>query len=282
MRILIPTDLSEGSAHAIRYAASLVETLNAELILLHTWTITPPYPEFGEYVAAMDAGYFAAQAAEKTREFIKGLHNDYPIFGTPLVHEGFAPETIIGVMKELKPDLTIMGRRALSPAGRAVLGSITAAVVKKATCPVLIVPEKTPVTALKEVAFATDFHDNDLASLQLLLKIVKPHGSHLRVVHFNTPGPDHGSDPQLFADHEQRIRMHLRYAGLEFEAVACQNLQEGLDSYMAEKHVQLLALADTRRSRWQLLFEPSVTTHALHHFETPLLVFQARDGEGDF
>jgi len=272
MRVLIPTDFSESSIHAIRYAANLTETHHTELILLHAWTITPPYPEFAEYVAAMDTSYFGERAMKRTREFINRLHDEYPFFGTPLTREGFAPDVILDAMEELKPDLTVMGRRGMPGIGRAVFGSITSAVVKKAAGPVLIVPEKAPVVPLQEAAFATDFHESDLQALQLLVKIAKPHGSHLNAVHFNVPGTgDHG-DGIAFESYEKHIRSLLRYAGLSFETVDCQDLREGVDSYLVRKNIQLLALAGTARSRWQQLFEPSLTRHVMRHLQVPLLV----------
>src|SRR5512139_970585 len=41
-KILCPTDFSPGSQNALRFAAQLATTANAELVVVHAWFVPPP------------------------------------------------------------------------------------------------------------------------------------------------------------------------------------------------------------------------------------------------
>lgn len=140
-RILVPTDFSEHSKTALRYAAAFAEKFGAEVYLLHVFqdlaifqpdavTVGPPaMPPIEEMLAA------ARTALQRSLQ-------DCPIKGITChleVREGTAFEEIVDFAKESDCDLIVMGTHGRGWLAHVLLGSVAEKVVRKAPCPVLTV-----------------------------------------------------------------------------------------------------------------------------------------------
>ena len=119
--ILFPTDYSDASRPAGRMAADLARHFKARLHLVH---VVPPVTDPGP------AGAMAAALAE--------LGPGVDVV-TAVVHGRIASE-IVSYAARHDVDMIVMGTRGRASVSRAVLGSVAAAVVRRAACPVLTVP----------------------------------------------------------------------------------------------------------------------------------------------
>ena len=119
--ILLPTDYSDASRAAGRMAAELARHFNARLHLVH---VVPPVTDPGP------AGDMALVLAE--------LGPDLDVV-TAVVLGRIAPE-IVSYAARNDVDMIVMGTRGRTSVSRALLGSVAAAVVRRAACPVLTVP----------------------------------------------------------------------------------------------------------------------------------------------
>jgi nucleotide-binding universal stress UspA family protein len=133
--ILHPTDFSEYSAAAFRYACSLAETTGARLILLHVHETASVV--FGDlYPVPVDLA--------TARETLQGQLLDVvpPIPTIPVerhVVEGYAAEEIVRFAEEHHCDLIVIGTHGRTGLRRLLLGSVAEKVLRKAPCPVLTV-----------------------------------------------------------------------------------------------------------------------------------------------
>lgn len=143
-RILVPTDFSEYSEQAIKYAAEMAARNDGSLTLLHVApdipAIVSPIPES----TAMQAWSFT----EALRERCVAAHSRMeesvgPIVGdvefTVRFEEGEAASTIARVAREIDADLVVMGSHGRTGLRRALLGSVAERTVRLAETPVLIV-----------------------------------------------------------------------------------------------------------------------------------------------
>jgi nucleotide-binding universal stress UspA family protein len=140
-RILLPTDFSKFSNHALTYAAAFAEKFGAEIHLLHVFqnialmipdsvNVMPPVgPSLDQLIAAV-------------REALDRAVKDAPLKDlkvTTAVREGTPFYEIIQYAKETDIDLIVMGTHGHSGLVHVLLGSVTERVVRKAPCPVLTV-----------------------------------------------------------------------------------------------------------------------------------------------
>lgn len=137
--VLVPTDFSEASLHAIALAVRLVARETGAITLLHVGVV--PHLVASEYGYAGASGpLFAQLSAEVNREQLIRLnelaeqHLPVGLRRTLLVREGYAPEEILAEVNESGVDLVVMGTLGRTGLQRALLGSVTERVVR--TCPV--------------------------------------------------------------------------------------------------------------------------------------------------
>lgn len=139
--VLLPTDFSDASRDAAVYALKLVRQHKAKLYLLHVMDISSDAAGF--YVPHQSYENLDEEmlvAAEKmlyafALKNIKGYKN-YEL----RVVAGEPYKEIIKSIKFLKIDLCVMGTFGKAAIERFFVGSTTERVMRKALCPVLIIP----------------------------------------------------------------------------------------------------------------------------------------------
>ena len=131
--ILVPTDFSETSQAAVRYAAEMALTLGARLFLMHV-----PGRTGENFEANFPHGQFEAAARKGLSSFlttgqIDRLRPEYAVrIGTPA-------EEIVRYAELCDIDLIIMGTHGRTGIAHALMGSVAEQVLRVAPCPVLLV-----------------------------------------------------------------------------------------------------------------------------------------------
>lgn len=134
-KVLCPTDFSEASDKAVRYAVGLAKRVNAQLRFLHIEEesfLRNAEPAESD-VSSMPAHYIKMLLDEKKT----GLHVDVKIVrGTPV-------DMILRQADEWFADLVVIGSHGRSGLKRLMMGSVAEAVFRAASIPVLIVKQDT-------------------------------------------------------------------------------------------------------------------------------------------
>ena len=139
-RILCPTDFSEISTKAEAYATALAARYGASLCLLH---VDPPMPVMGPYgEIPIDVRLFEEQrqqaltamseARERARAAAVPAESD--------VRGGHPAREILAVAGEQASDLIVLGTHGRGGFEHLLLGSVAEKVMRKAPCPVMVVP----------------------------------------------------------------------------------------------------------------------------------------------
>ncbi|HEX9162633.1 MAG TPA: universal stress protein [Thermoanaerobaculia bacterium] len=137
-RVLVPTDLSDFSAVALRYAALLRDKAGSNLTLMYADEVYVP-------VDLLEApiGYYLENAPQ-TREKLQAKFTEYAKaqiggkFETVVVQDAPA-RAILNTARSTRADLIIMGTHGRRGIRRAILGSVTENVLHESDVPVLTV-----------------------------------------------------------------------------------------------------------------------------------------------
>lgn len=138
-RILVPTDMSDFGNLAIRYAAMFHQRLGARLTLLYA-----DESYFPVDVLEMPLGYYIENATEtktKLHEKLRSYANEQlpaTLVETTVVEDAPA-RAIVQTAKQMRADLIVMGTHGRRGWRRALLGSVTEAVLHETNVPVLTV-----------------------------------------------------------------------------------------------------------------------------------------------
>ncbi|PEN15218.1 hypothetical protein CRI94_02755 [Longibacter salinarum] len=137
-RVLTPVDLSEFSRPLLRAAREVTATFNASMDVL---TVVEPLPFPVPLVGAVTLHDLMPDPIEQSRKQLDRLvqtTEGLPVSIETHVKEGHAAMMIIDTAGELDSDLILMASHGRTGLERIMLGSVTARVVRQATCPVCV------------------------------------------------------------------------------------------------------------------------------------------------
>lgn len=136
--ILVPTDMSETAAHALRYAGALADRFNAHLLVLYADPFTPSVDFAGTTAFAVRR----EELIEATREQLE-LHVEQNVKPSiPYDARVLAQSTVDAIVEQAcdtGADLIVMGTHGRTGLRRLIIGSVTEAVIRLATVPVIAV-----------------------------------------------------------------------------------------------------------------------------------------------
>ena len=141
-KILFPTDFSEYSNHALKYAMALAESFKAKLLVLHVCE----HPIAG---SGIEAYHFAVpeyviDLEQRERKALDGLiaelrEKHLGLDVEPVFIVGKAYHEIVKTAKESQADVITMATHGSRGLSHLVFGSTAEKVVRLAPCPVLTV-----------------------------------------------------------------------------------------------------------------------------------------------
>jgi nucleotide-binding universal stress UspA family protein len=181
-RILCPTDFSDESDAALRYAVALAQTYEARLAVFHCVDRAISIDETAREE-------FKKRVEASLRKWTGVGHcrlSDYE----GIIINGNAGEEIIRAAGEFRADLIVMRSRR-RPVAAALLGSTAEAVCRVAPCPVLIthpnerewVGMTTCEIDLRKILVATDFSIDSELALQYALSFAQEYQTELHLLH---------------------------------------------------------------------------------------------------
>jgi len=148
MKILVAVDFFPQTEQVLEIAQRQAAALDAELWLIHA---AAPEPAFKGYGAGERSD--RKQTANAYREEHRLIQEaaaaarDAGIEATGLLVQGPPAALILRQADELNADMIIVGTHGFGAAMSLLLGSVSRTVLKKARCPVLVVPAGRPESA---------------------------------------------------------------------------------------------------------------------------------------
>ncbi len=140
-KVLLATDGSEEAGLALQAAASLVNSTNSELHVVHVLPtdVGIPYPAEVLQRPPLEQSKQRAQAfLDRQVELIRA--EGAAVAGSHL-RMGRPANEIVKLSEELGVDLIVAGSKGLGGVRRALMGSVADSVARHAHCPVMIVRE---------------------------------------------------------------------------------------------------------------------------------------------
>jgi len=135
-RILYATDGSPAAQHALEHASDLAQKYGAEIILVHVFRRIKEYGE-SPYFSDLEEERKKAGDTVIGQAMAKLRDTDITVQIEPC--EGNPAEAIINIARVRRCDLIVMGSRGQGTFQEILLGSVSAKVVRRAPCPVMIV-----------------------------------------------------------------------------------------------------------------------------------------------
>ncbi|MEQ1757207.1 MAG: universal stress protein [Vicinamibacterales bacterium] len=164
--VLCPVDFSETSQRALDHAAAIAHWYEARLTLLHVVVSRPvldlPMPELTD----ADRERLSTDLRKMAGRIPPQVAIDYRISEAE-----FVDTEIVAQIAATQANLLVLGTHGRSGFERLFLGSVTEKLLRRATCPTLVVPPRAAAVAadapvqLRRILCPVDFSDGSLNAL---------------------------------------------------------------------------------------------------------------------
>jgi nucleotide-binding universal stress UspA family protein len=166
--LVLATDGSADAVLARRAVADLARATDATVHLVSAWTVPAAIYSYPTQVVPDDlTSQYEGQATAILEQEHQALEEDGVRLVTDHVVFGRAPDAILDVAGSVGADLVIVGNRGHGALTRLALGSVSEAVVRQATLPVLVVRGGEQSWPPENVVAGHDGSDEAIAALRL-------------------------------------------------------------------------------------------------------------------
>ena len=140
-KLLVPTDFSEDSEQAARYAVELAKRFQAEIHCVHVVDIPADLLSTSDYYMTGPSGQFVDQIREESKKNLEAF-TEKNLEGMQVrtaFLEGSPFVEIIRYARDQEIDLVVIATHGRTGLKHVLFGSVAEKVVRKAPCPVLVV-----------------------------------------------------------------------------------------------------------------------------------------------
>ena len=208
-------------------------------------------------------------------EKLQRLMTDGDFPSAPFIYrvcEGVPEDTIILMAKELNPSLIVMGSRGKTRKEIDLIGSVTAEVVDSGNFPVFAVPEgftHTCMNEIKNIAFFTNFDQQDLISLDTFMRLFENYSFGIMFLHL-TEKSDAWTEIKL-AGIRDYCQSHYSGREIDYKIIGEENFLDNVEKLFHESAIDVMVVPNRKRNIFARLFNPSIAHKMLFHTDTPLI-----------
>lgn len=278
-KLLVPTDFSDCAENAFLFALQLAWKWKASVQLLHLVE-----PDYGITDLPVLVDIATKEKIDVAKELIKTFQENgmvkakQAIVSMPVVTNevkvSSLPYSAISKIAEAEDfDLIVMGTNDYHSAWENAFGTNSTAVLGKAECNVLVVPENDKFQGFSNVGFAADLHVADPYHLWRFCKMMEPFHSVVRCAHIEKSGSQEKTAlrieelKEFFANNAVALQ-------LDFQTIEEDTVETGLETFANDWNLDLLAMPSPHRDVFSQVFHKSMTKQMALHSKVPLLVLK--------
>jgi len=275
--ILIPTDFSENSLNALKYAVEVYKDSPAKIYILHAYA-DEVYEAMSESMDEDEFVTISDQVHQETKKSLTDFKNKIETFSKNPEHSfeiiadfGQLVDSVNELVNRKNIDLVVMGTKGVSEDKNITFGSNTLQVIKYVNCPVLAVPSIYGEAAPQNLLFPTDFMlPYKARELALVSGIAKRFNTQIHLLHvskFQSLSKRKRDNKQLLKNKffENKVSSHVNSSS---------DITSGINTFVKENKIDMLVMVNTRHSYLEnVLYESTIEKIGLH-IHIPFLVLQ--------
>lgn len=274
--ILFPTDFSDNSMNAIKYALEFFKYENVKFYLMHAYQ-----REFYEHEDLVSRDVYddvlervKSESEERLTDLLKTIKKDSPNpryrYKTISVYNSLV-EAANQIVNEKNIDLIVMGTKGKSDDRKIVFGSHTFQVLKYVQCPVLAIPSNYTNTQPKRMLFPTDYLiPYKRRELKLVCDLAGSYRSVVDVIYVSKS--DKLSIRQ--EDNQAFIKDTICRTEINFYTINEKNVAKVIKDYIKKNNIDMLVMVNTQSSFLENMLFPSTIDKVGLNLDIPLLAMQ--------
>ncbi|WP_370479434.1 universal stress protein [Tamlana flava] len=279
--ILLPTDFSENSWNAIKYAINFFDTLACNFFLLHVNRPSTIVLDDSPYLTTQHVveTIYALPAKQELREILKRISRQFPEnknhrFYT-ITDDDFFIDSIRKQVEEKQIDLIVMGTKGASGLRKMIVGSNAGDIITKVKCTTLAIPELAEFTKPKEIAFPTDFSlTYNIQILEPLSEILEKWKAALRILHISKKKTDLNNDQK---NTKELLEDYFSPFDHSFHYLTNKNFEDAIQCFIESRNINMICMVAKNLNYFQHILFHSKVEEISYHTEIPFLVLHEKN-----
>ncbi len=269
-KILVPTDFSDTSKNAARYAAQMLnDRPGTQMILYYVYDGLTAGSD-GTLLAEDDEDrkIILGQALWNMRSELNAI-SDVDILtatekGSSLI------ESIDRYVRHHAIDLVVMGITGATKLEQVFMGSNTLKLVNHSSCPIMIVPPDAVYKPIREVALTSDFKDVETTipfeSIKVLLDLFEPT---LYVI--NVDSEHYVEISEAYKAEKKKIEEQFANYNPQFAFIRLYDFLDAINQFAKDKEIDFIITIPKKHSFLSNLFRSSTTKKLAYHSHIPIV-----------
>jgi len=277
--ILYATDYSENSVAALQFAHALCEKLKGNLLVLHVFDLSVTIASTVSLSYSRKEIKVFKEHKERLNSFCEeylGIEPDTLNITLKIIEGTPASESIINCANELNVDLIVVGKKGESAIKEALLGSTTSALIEKADCPVMAIPEDVSNKEIKTIVYAAAFEETDVLAIEKLVGIAKQIKASIHVVHISTKDEYAGEEQMEWF--KEMLQQRINYDKLDFELRFSEDVFSSLKQYLNEINPDMLVMLERQgHSLIKSIWHRDIVKRMMTESKFPLMTYHKKN-----
>jgi nucleotide-binding universal stress UspA family protein len=266
--VVLPTDFSPASRHAIKYILRLLKDRPTIFKLLYVYH---PIPDVTGINLVSELPDIQQDKLKKLALEFQGFIDEQGSLNLidPVFESGLAAEKIDEVAKDEQADMIVMSTSGKGDAFKSLFGSVSLEIARRAELPLLLVPPNSKQDTLKKIMFLTNDPTVEQKAFSDLVEFAKYFDAQILIVHVSEK--DDAPYPfEWFRRAYNRIETKVILKDrVDFDQL--------ISDYAEELNIDMITMVHGKRSFISSLFHRSISKQMAIHTDFPLMILMPKN-----
>ncbi|MFK7782684.1 universal stress protein [Psychroserpens sp.] len=278
--ILLPTDFSDNSWNAIKYAIAFFEDYTCNFYILHANQIADLAVNDSSYILSKEEieDSYIKPTQLKLKQLISRIsesllkrenHNFHCIS-----EYNFLITSIRKNIEEKHIDYIIMGTKGATGLKEIILGTNTADVITKVKCNTLVIPENSEFVKPKEIGFATDFSlSHDLDILRPIKHTLNYPNTSLHILHIKEKHKELNDDQKL---NKKLLENYFKNFSIDFHFLTNKKIEDAIQCFAQSRNIDMFYMVGKNLNYFEHILFHSKVEKISYHTDIPFFVLHEK------
>jgi len=276
LKIIVPTDFSETSLNAYKFANHMAKDVSGVLMLTHIYY--PTSTDVNQFVVVNEQAETIHR--ERLQKLVDSMNQDWigNFVTEPMIESAFRvgfPRIELTDMSKDKDTIMIMGTTGAGDAFKKIFGSLSLDMIDNCHCPLYLIPPGASYSETNEIVYLTEDLKKDSLHILYVGKLCQDRKVSLRLVHFRNKKNDEydvSDTIKIMESYFPEVKYHI-------DIIDSVDIFDSVKDLVTSNPNNLIVLSTIHRNIFQNLFHKSVTEFAAINSTSPLLILSDKTVE---
>ena len=267
---LVPTDFSDTSKNAARYAANIAKQYKDVHIILYN--VSDEITTGSDSTPLEEDSFSRKKIMELALESVKNEISSITSCRISIVAEESSSfiDALETFARHNSVDLIIMGITGSTKLEQILMGSNTLKIVERKTCPVMIVPPQALYKGIQDIMLTSDFKDVERTTptkpLQNVLELFK---ANLHVV--NVDDEHYVEVTDEYKEQREKLETILQGFNPQFYFIRLFDFVDAVNQFVEDREIDIIVTIPRKHSFLGKMFRTSHTKKLAYHSHVPII-----------